>query len=93
MSEGWKNGLLLVLYSMAVGACLMLFSMIDGLIKYGFSLGAFLLGIRFFRTFERIGQRIGFVALSLVFYFVFIFIAVAVMVATGRMPLEEGVQA
>ncbi|MBJ6363312.1 hypothetical protein ACFOQM_19005 [Paenibacillus sp. GCM10012307] len=76
MSERWRTFWAVVLYGFACGTLLTLFSMFPGLgiFKFLFSLGAFLLGLRFFRTFERWAVRIAFVLTSLVFYLIVIVI-------------------
>ncbi|MNI02530.1 hypothetical protein D3C73_554070 [compost metagenome] len=56
----------LLLYSLACGILLSLYINIQDLIKFAFSLGALFLGIRFFRSNESLGMRIGFILTSIV---------------------------
>ena len=56
----------LLLYSVACGILLSLYINIQDLIKFAFSLGALYLGIRFFRSNESLGMRIGLIITSLV---------------------------
>ncbi|CAG7622967.1 hypothetical protein ACFQI7_04690 [Paenibacillus allorhizosphaerae] len=58
-------------YSVICAALLLLFSQIQDLLKYVFSLGALYLGIYFFRRHESRGMRIAFVATTVVLYFIF----------------------
>ncbi|MBO9606105.1 MAG: hypothetical protein J7639_09155 [Paenibacillaceae bacterium] len=65
------RGLVLLLYSIA-GALLMSgFILVPGITRYAFSLGAILLGIRFFRIRDGIGARITFILLVVVLCLVF----------------------
>lgn len=58
-------------YSVICAALLLLFSQIQDLLKYIFSLGALYLGIHFFKRYETRGMRIAFVVTTIVLYFVF----------------------
>lgn len=61
----------LLAYSLACAILLTLFSNIQDMFKYVFSLGALFLGIRFFRQFEELRYRIWFFVIAVFFYFVF----------------------
>jgi len=58
-------------YSIAGGLLLMLFAQIQDIIRYVFSLGAFFLGIHFFKRYESKGMRIAFIVLGVIWYFLF----------------------
>jgi hypothetical protein len=60
-----------VLYSLAGGILLTLYSQIPDMLRYVFSLLALLLGIRFFRRFESKGPRIAFVLMLIFYYLIF----------------------
>lgn len=66
-----KKTLWVLLYSAACGLLLMIYSQFQDILKYLFSLGAVILGIRFFRRFETRGMRISFILLGVFFYFLF----------------------
>lgn len=74
-----------VLYSLACGVLLSLFSVFTnlGFIRYVFSLVVLLLGIRFFKQYETLGARIAFVVLSIVLYLLTVMIIVAYLYMTG----------
>ncbi|MDQ1913188.1 hypothetical protein RAC89_22590 [Paenibacillus sp. GD4] len=72
-------------FSLLCAIFLSLFSHIQDLLKYVFSLGALFAGIQFFKRYEERSLRIWFVALTIVFYFIFAFIY-AVYVAMQQMP-------
>ena len=69
MNEKFKNALWLLLYSFMAGLSLSLFTQIQDIFKYLFSLLAIYIGIRFFRRFESIWMRVAFIAVAIVFYF------------------------
>jgi hypothetical protein len=75
--------LAVVLYSLACGLCLAAFTMIPDFIKYLFSLGAFLLGLRFFGTYETWPMRLSLIGLSIVFFFLYIFVYTIFAAANG----------
>lgn len=65
------RGLVVLLYSIA-GAILMSgFILVPGITRYAFSLGALLLGIRFFRVRDGIAARIVFIVLVVVLCLIF----------------------
>ncbi len=70
-------------YGLACAICLTFFSMIQDLIKYAFSLGAFFLGLRFFRFYETWGVRIAFILTSIALYFVVTVIYTVLAIANG----------
>lgn len=79
-----KNTLRLLLWSFLCGHLLLIFSWHDySIFRYIYSLGALLIGIYYFKTFESRGLRIGFVLASLLFYFVL----TVFYVALGKIPL------
>ncbi|CAM4252345.1 hypothetical protein [Paenibacillus tarimensis] len=81
----WKNLFWMLGYSTVIGLLLAVFSFIPGLIRFVFSLGALLLGIRFFGKYDSIGLRIGMIVLSVVFIVLFIMIGVIIMYANGML--------
>lgn len=70
MSDSIKTTLWVLAYSVATAATLFMFTQIEAFHKYLSSLLAIYIGLRFFRKFERIGLRITFIALAIVFYFI-----------------------
>jgi len=72
-------------YSLLCAALLSLFSQIEDLFRYFFSLGALYAGIHFFKRYEALGMRIAFISVTIVLYFIFAFIY-AVYVAMQQMP-------
>ncbi|WP_036709868.1 hypothetical protein [Paenibacillus pinihumi] len=72
MSEWWRAFWAVILYGLACGILLIVFAMFPGLgiFKFVFSLGAFLLGLRFFRIYEKWSTRISFILISLVFFII-----------------------
>jgi hypothetical protein len=58
-------------FSVLCAALLCLFSQIQDLLKYIFSLGALYVGIQFFKRYESRGMRIAFVVTTVLFYFIF----------------------
>jgi hypothetical protein len=85
MSERWRVALAVILYGLACGILLSIFSVFTGLgiVRYAFSLGVLLLGIRFFKNYETISSRIIFVVLSIVFYFLTVLIIIVYTYAAG----------
>ncbi|WP_270171977.1 hypothetical protein [Paenibacillus sp. SYP-B4298] len=85
MGERSRVFLAVVLYSLACGILLSLFSVFTnlGFIRYVFSLGVLLLGIRFFKQYESLGGRIAFVVMSIVFYLLTVLIIVAYLYMAG----------
>ncbi|MCS7459463.1 hypothetical protein N0M98_04860 [Paenibacillus doosanensis] len=63
--------LIVVGYSIVCALLLALFSHIEDLFKYIFSLGALFTGIQFFKRHEGRGMRIAFVVTTIVLYFLF----------------------
>lgn len=59
------------------------FILMQGIFRYAFSLGALLIGIRFFKTHETIGSRIGFIAVVVVFTLIMPSIYVLIAYANG----------
>lgn len=66
----------LLLYAVLTGIAVALFSMIDGMIKYFFSLAGLYLIIKYFKRGDTIAYRISYILLSLVVYFLFIVVFV-----------------
>ncbi|GBF71927.1 hypothetical protein PA598K_00153 [Paenibacillus sp. 598K] len=91
MNEGstFKRALLLTAYSFACGLLLAVFAQMDSLLRFAFSLGALLLGIRFFRDFESLRSRITFIALAIVFYVLITIIIIMVLYAQGKLDIPE----
>ncbi|SFL47576.1 hypothetical protein SAMN03159341_106248 [Paenibacillus sp. 1_12] len=61
--------LVVVVYSLLCAILLSLFSQIQDLLKYLFSLGALYLGIQFFKKHDERWMRITFVILTIILYF------------------------
>lgn len=59
-------------YAVLTGVSLALFTLIDGMIKYLFSLAGLYLVIRYFKRGETIGFKIAYILLTIVFFFIFI---------------------
>lgn len=68
MRQRLKPLLAILGYGFAAGCMLMLFALVPGLARYAFSLAALWFGYRFFRGHSSIGQRIGFIAVAVLFY-------------------------
>jgi len=83
-----RTGLWIVLYSMAVGLLLVLFTSIAIIVRYVFSLGAIFIGIRFFSKFDKLSHRIWFIGLSIFFFIVFTVLSVIFLIMSGRIDLE-----
>ncbi|NHN28445.1 hypothetical protein [Paenibacillus agricola] len=74
-------------YSLVAAILLSLFSQIQDLLKYLFSLGALYVGVQFFKRHEALGMRISFVAATIVLYFIIAIIyAMYLAVTTGQLP-------
>jgi hypothetical protein len=74
-------------YSLVCAILLTLFSQIQDLLKYLFSLGALYVGIQFFKRHEERGMRIFFVISTIVLYFLIAVIyAMYLAVTTGQLP-------
>lgn len=69
-----NRNLAVFLYSLACGTLLVAFSLIPGIIKYAFSLGAFFLGLKFFGTYETWGPRLALIGGSLVVFLILLVI-------------------
>lgn len=69
MNESVKTTFWVLLYAVAAAISLFLFTQIESMVKYLFSLLAIYMGIRFFRKFDTLGLRITFIVLAIVFYF------------------------
>lgn len=75
---------MLLLCSFLAGHLLLIFSWQDfSIFRYIYSLGALLIGIYYFRSYESKGLRIGFIATSLAFWVVL----TVVYVAIGKIPI------
>ena len=66
----FMTALIVCVYSLLAGLSLAMFSNIEQFHRYIFSLLALYIGIRFFRSFDRLALRITFIALAIVFFFV-----------------------
>ncbi|MCU6795270.1 hypothetical protein OB236_24480 [Paenibacillus sp. WQ 127069] len=62
--------LIVLMYSLLCAVLLNLFSQIQDLLKYLFSLGALYLGIQFFKKHDEKWMRITFVILTIILYFI-----------------------
>ncbi|MGO4183392.1 hypothetical protein AB4Z45_24835 [Paenibacillus sp. MCAF9] len=88
MNERLKTTLWLLMYTFLAGLLLALFSMISDFYRYLFSLLALYVGIRFFRRFEKLGIRIAFFALSIVFYLLIAVVGAAIIyIRDNPMPI------
>lgn len=63
-----RTVLIVIAFSFVCGLCLSLFASISGPLKYLFSLLALLVGIKMFGKLDRVGPRIWFVSLSIIWY-------------------------
>lgn len=74
-------------FSILCAGMLTLFSQIQDLLKYLFSLGALFTGIQFFKRYESRGMRIAFVVTTIVLYFLFaVAYAVYITIKSGTLP-------
>lgn len=74
----WKTALWIILYAIACGALLAIFSLVSSMVKFLFSLLALYLIIRFFKRYETWGVRIVFILSTLIIYFGVALIATAI---------------
>ncbi|WP_245946553.1 hypothetical protein [Paenibacillus cellulosilyticus] len=74
-----RTVLIVIVFSFVCGLCLSLFASIGGPIKYLFSLLALIVGIKMFGKLDRVGPRIWFVSLSIIWYLVLTVIIAFVM--------------
>jgi hypothetical protein len=74
----------LLLFSFCAGLLLALFALVNGILKFVFSLGALYVGILYFRRQESVGMRIGFVVLSIVFFIIMTIVLTAIMYVQGK---------
>lgn len=65
----FMTALIVCAYSLLAGLSLAIFSNITQFHRYIFSLLALYIGIRFFKNFERLGFRIAFFVLAILFFF------------------------
>lgn len=72
-----------ILYSLGCGILLVLFTMVESLFRFTFSLLAFLAALRFFSTYETWGSRIAFIIVTIVFYLLFIIIYTMIAYVRG----------
>ncbi|MEK8131957.1 hypothetical protein WMW72_29020 [Paenibacillus filicis] len=62
-----------ILFGMLCGGLIFIFSVLDDLFKFVFSLGALYIGYQFFIRNDSRGMRIGFVCTAVASYFVYTF--------------------
>jgi hypothetical protein len=65
-----RTVLIVVVFSFVCGLCLSLFASIGSPIKYIFSLLALIVGIKMFGKLDRVGSRVWFICLSIVWYLI-----------------------
>jgi uncharacterized membrane protein YjjP (DUF1212 family) len=86
-SERYLRFLTILGYSLLCAVLLSLFSQIQDLLKYLFSLGALYMGVQFFKRYEEMGMRIAFVISTIVLYFLIAIVyAMYLAVQSGQMP-------
>jgi hypothetical protein len=85
MDSRFKTVMWLLLFSFCAGLLLALFALVNGILKFVFSLGALYVGILYFRRQESVGMRIGFVVLSIVFFIIMTIVLTAIMYVQGKM--------
>jgi hypothetical protein len=74
-------------FSVVCAVLLVLFSQIEDLLKYLFSLAALYIGVQFFKRYESRGMRITFVVSTIVLYFIIaVGYAFYVAISTGMVP-------
>lgn len=80
-----RNAVFVFLYSLAAGILMALFIMSTGTgpTRYVFSLVAVLLGIRFFKRYETLGQRISFIVIAILFSLLLPLVYVALALTNG----------
>lgn len=84
-----RTVLIVIMFSFVCGLCLSLFASVGGPIKYLFSLLALIVGIKMFGKLNRVGPRIWFVSLSIVWYlFLTVIIAFVMYIQDNPMPVE-----
>ena len=84
MGERFKNGLLILVYSIGAGLMLAIFSMVKGSFNLVFSLLALVIGILFFRKFPAISSRIVFILLAILFFFVTVVVVTTIQFARSN---------
>ncbi|UHA74028.1 hypothetical protein [Paenibacillus sp. 481] len=80
-----RTALSLTLYSFACGSLVGLYPFLPLPLNLVCSLGAFLLGIRFFKRYETRKMRFGFIALAVLYCLVSIFF-MAMVIHTNKLP-------
>lgn len=65
-----RTALIVIMFSFVCGLCLSMFATIPGPIKYLFSLLALIIGIKMFGKLDRVGPRVWFIILSIIWYLV-----------------------
>ncbi|GAA3407043.1 hypothetical protein ACFFNY_00100 [Paenibacillus hodogayensis] len=79
-----KKTLMLLLCSFVAGHLLLIFSWQDfSIFRYVYSLGALVVGIYFFKTYESKGLRISFILVALLFWV----LLTVVYVVIGKIPI------
>ncbi|QGG56767.1 hypothetical protein [Paenibacillus sp. B01] len=86
MGERLKTIAVVAGYGLVGGALLAMFVLIPSVIRFVFSLIALWLGVRFFRSHESLGRRIGFIVAALAFFFLFVLFITMVMFIREGMP-------
>lgn len=81
--------LAIIIHGIGAGLCLVGFTMINDLMRYAFSLGAFFLGLRFFSHYDTWGVRAGFIGATVLFYMFFVLLYTVLAYINGW-PLPEG---
>ena len=72
------KGLKLTGWGLLTGALLFIFTIIPGLWRFIFSLGAFYIGVRVFGFYETWQARVGYILATIVFFFVVLVIYVVI---------------
>ncbi|CAM3353013.1 hypothetical protein [Marinicrinis lubricantis] len=85
-----RNFFIVFLFSLASSLLLCLFAFIPTILKYAFSLGAFLTGLKFFSTYDSWKMRGSYLASSIVLFFIWIMLY-TVFAFAYDWPLPEGV--
>lgn len=80
--------LAVILYGLLCGALLAAFTLITGLIKFIFSLGAFMFGLKFFGEHETWGVRFAFIGTTVLMFLIFILVY-TVLAYTYDWPLPS----
>lgn len=82
------KALKLIAWALLTGALLFVFTIIPGLWRYIFSLGAFFIGVRVFGMYESWKARMSYILASLVFFFLILLIyVIAAFVNEWPLPL------